>query len=294
MIRHRETTSGSPTALLARAVACVLLLASAGVVGAQATDGAATASADVVIGVDAIPALATFGVQFGFPAYRTAGVAIGLQARFVALALRAGGGPGGLAMGAQARGYLPLPLPVPTYLGVGVDAYAGRFAPNATFGFHLPFGERWRLDAEAGVAWTPLLDETRLTPYFGVGVSYAVPVSLTPAETSAGAAFGTSGPAGTRCVVGPPDAAAIDAAVAATVRRFVADGVATYGSVYREFRYRTTVRSVMIDGVRATVVVAYEGSVVEILTRREVRAAGDAEVDFRWDGCAWIRTGLRY
>jgi hypothetical protein len=40
--------------------------------------------------------------------------------------------------------------------------------------------------------------------------------------------------------------------------------------------------------------VAYEGSVVEILTGREVAAAGEAEIDFRWDGCRWLRTALRY
>jgi hypothetical protein len=49
-----------------------------------------------------------------------------------------------------------------------------------------------------------------------------------------------------------------------------------------------------VEGDRATLTVAYAGSVVEIVTGQVVEASGEAEVDFRWDGCRWRRTGLRY
>jgi hypothetical protein len=246
-----------------------------------------------IVADDAIPAVAAFGVQFGFPAYRTAGVTGSFQARFVGLALRVGGGPGGVAVGAQARAYVPLPLPVPTFVGAGFDAFDGRFAPHVVAGVHVPVAERWRLDVEGGAAWVPLLDDWLVVPYLGAGVSYAFSIGWSPGEANASErpAAGTAAP---RCVPGPPDVGALDAAVAATVRRFVADAIGTYGSVYRGLRYSTSVRTLAQEGARATMGVAYEGSVTEILTGREVAASGTAEVDFRWDGCRWLRTALRY
>jgi len=250
---------------------------------------------DAVEAAEPTPAIAAFGVQFGFPAYRTATLSAGLQARFVGMTLRVGGGPGGLAFGLQARAYPPIPGPVPVFVGVGVDAYAGRIAPHAVIGLHLPVGERWRLDAEVGAAWVRLLDETNVAPYLGVGVSYAFAVDLAAAAASTGGGR-TPGvqTAAVGCVVGPADPAGLDAALAATIRRFVADATATYGSAYRGLRYRTTVVRRTIDGDRAMLAVSYEGSVIEILTGREISASGVAEVDFRWDGCRWLRTGLRY
>jgi len=282
-----------------RRVAVAVLMASWLALAVAQSDAAGAAvgtepAGDFVV-ADTVTAVAAFGVHVGFPAYRTAGVSASLQARFVGVAVRAGVGPGGTAVGLQGRVYPPLPIPVASYLGVGVDLYAGRAAPHAVVGLHVPLGGRWRLEAEAGVAWTPLLDEVRATPLLGVGVAYAVPVGLAPGEgaaiggvTSAGAEFGT------RCERGPPDLTQLDAALGDTVRRFVIDAVAAYGSVYRGLRYRTSVVGRALDGDRVTVTVAYEGSVVEILTGRPVEASGEAEVDFRWDGCRWVRSGLRY
>ena len=266
------------------------------VAAAQSADAVATQPVDGFIVADTVPAVAAFGVHFGFPAYRTAALSASLQARFVGLAVRAGAGPGGTAIGLQGRVYPPLPIPVASYLGVGVDLYAGRAAPHAVVGLHVPLGGRWRLEAEVGVAWTPLIDEVRATPLLGVGVAYALPLSVLPREgVAAGGAdtFAGTEPGG-RCDRGPPDLARLDAALDETVRRFVSDAVAAYGSVYRGLRYRTSVVGRTMSGDRVTIAVAYEGSVVEILTGRSVEAAGEAEVDFRWDGCRWVRAGLRY
>lgn len=242
---------------------------------------------------EVIPAIAAFGVHLGFPAYRTATVSAGVQARFAGAALRVGGGPGGVSLGLQGRAYLPLPIPMPTFVGAGFDLYAGRLAPHVVVGLHVPVAERWRLDVEGGVAWTPWLDDVRVTPYLGVGASYAWAVGLVPSAPVAAAAV-EGGPTTTACAPGPPDPGALAGAVAATIQRFVADALGTYGSVYRDLRYRTSVRPISIEGTRATMGVAYEGAVVEILTGREITAAGEAEVDFRWDGCRWVRTALRY
>jgi hypothetical protein len=123
-----------------------------------------------------------------------------------------------------------------------------------------------------------------------------VPLALPAGGEGAARATGASGErAGVpACEPGPPDLAALDAALADTVRRFVADAVAAYGSVYRDLRYRTSVVERRVEGDRATLTVAYAGSVIEILTGRPVEASGEAEADFRWDGCRWRRTGLRY
>ncbi len=279
-----------------RRVAAAVLMASWLAV-AQSADAVATEPADGFVVADTVTAVAAFGVHFGFPAYRTAGLSASLQARFVGLAVRAGAGPGGTAVGLQGRVYPPLPIPVASYLGVGVDLYGGRAAPHAVVGLHVPLAGRWRLEAEVGVAWTPLLDEVRAAPLLGVGVAYAFPLSVVPSEgVAVGGADDTfvGAEPGGRCERGPPDLAQLDAALDETVRRFVSDAVAAYGSVYRGLRYRTSVVGRALDGDRVTVTVAYEGSVVEILTGRSVEAAGEAEVDFRWDGCRWVRAGLRY
>jgi hypothetical protein len=277
-------------AALGLAALCVVLI----VVGAGSARAAGVdPTVSETVADDAIPAVVAFGVQFGFPAYRTAGVSGSFQARFVGLALRVGGGPGGMAVGVQARAYVPLPLPVPTFVGAGFDAFDGRLAPHVVVGVHVPVAERWRLDVEGGAAWVPLLDDWLVVPHLGVGVSYAFAIGWSPGEANASErpAAGTAAP---RCLPGPPDVGALDAAVAATVRRFVADAIGAYGSVYRGLRYSTSVRPIAQEGTRATMGVAYEGSVIEVLTGREVAATGTAEVDLRWDGCRWLRTALRY
>jgi hypothetical protein len=197
-------------------------------------------------------------------------------------------------VGLQARTYLPLPIPIPTFVGAGFDLYAGRLAPHVVVGVHVPVAERWRLDVVGGVAWTPLLDDVRLTPYIGVGASYALAIGWVPSASDAAGAAAMEVAASTPCVPGPPNPDALGGAVTATIQRFVADAQGTYGSVYRDLRYRTSVRPISIEGTLATMGVAYDGAVVEILTGREVTAAGEAEVDFRWDGCRWVRTALRY
>jgi hypothetical protein len=283
MTRPRSARSWFLVVLMA------LLIGSGGAHGQGAPIGAVGPE---TVSPEAVPAIASFGVQVGFPAYRTASATAGVQARFAGLAVRVGGGPGGVSVGLQGRAYLPLPIPVPTFVGAGFDLFAGRLAPHLVVGLHVPVAERWRFDVEAGVAWTPLLDDVRMTPYLGVGASYALAVGWVP--TAAGAVSATEGGPTTVCVPGPPDPDALGGAVAATVGRFVADAQGTYGSVYRDLRYRTSVRPISIDGTRATMGVAYEGAVVEILTGREITATGEAEVDFRWDGCRWVRTALRY
>ena len=281
------------------AVFMTVALATAPLALAQpATVGGETDSVGVeseLVAAETVSAVASFGVQFGFPSYRTASVSASMQARFVGFAVRAGGGPGGVAVGLQARAYPPIPIPLPIYLAAGVDLYAGRVAPHLALGVHVPLGGGWRIDVEAGAAWTPLLDEVRVTPLLGVGASYAIPLRL-PTGGGGVAASGSASEraAGPTCEPGPPDLAALDAALAATVHRFVDDAVAAYGSVYRSLRYRTSVVGRRVEGDRATLTVAYAGSVVEILTGRGVEASGEAQADFRWDGCRWRRTGLRY
>lgn len=281
--RHRRGSRRAPLAV----VVAVLL----GAVVAQPQD------ATVLSGrVDAVQATAAFGVVFGFPGYRTVGVAASLQAGAVGAAAHAAWGSAGLAFGAQVRAYPPVPWPLPTYLAAGADVYAGRVAPYAAVGAHVPLAQRWRLDLEGGVAWTPLLDRRQAAPYLSLGVSTAVAVGLAPALADAAAPdqAGAATNVVRACAPEAPDPARLDAALAATVRAFVTDATATFGSVYRDLDYRLTVLRRDVRGDVATVAVAYEGQVVERLTGRAVTAAGTAEVDFRWRRCGWVRSALRY
>ncbi len=280
-------------ALPALALAGALLL---GTVAGQGAPASADAPDDAVSSgvVDDAPAMAAFGVAFGFPAYRTAGLGASLQSGAFGAAVRAAWGSAGVAVGLQARAYPPVPWPVPTYLAFGADLYGGAIAPHVAIGVHVPVAERWRLDVEGGVAWPPLLDARPLTPYLSLGASYAFALAIAPAPVPVGAPTPTGARPATACVAGPPDPALLDGAVDATVRRFVADATATYGSLYRGLDYRARIVERDVRGGDARVSVAYEGSVVLRATGRTIEASGTAEVTLRWRGCDWARTGLTY
>ena len=242
------------------------------------------------------PALVSIGVAAGFPSYQTATVRFGVQAGPVGMDVRAGYGPGaGASFGAALRGYPPLPgLPVPVWIGGGVMATAGSPVPFAALGAHVPLAPRLRLDLEGGVAWTRLGTDTRLAPHLQAGVSYAFATELPRARPGGGSDPRAPARAGDRCEPGPPRAEALEPAVRAAERRFVADARATYGSLYRGLRYTLRITDRRIDGAFASVDLAYDGSVVEIATGRSVEAEGTAQADFRWTGCDWALRDLRY
>lgn len=266
-----------------------------GAAAAQGTPGSGAAEDGTVAGVvDRVPAVAAFGVAFGFPAYRTVGLGASLQSGAFGAAVRAAWGSAGVAVGLQARAYPPVPWPVPTYVAAGADLYGSGVAPHLAVGAHVPLAERWRLDVEAGVAWPPLLDTRTLAPYLSLGVGYAFALTIAPTAPPIATAAASGGGAGDACVAGDPDAALLNAAVDATVRRFVADATATYGSLYRGLDYRVRIVERDVRGVDARVALAYQGSVVERATGRTLDASGTAEVTFRWRRCGWLRTGLTY
>lgn len=279
---------------LRRAVPALALLFALilGTAGAQEAPEASDGSVSGV--VDEVPAVAAFGVAFGFPAYRTAGLGASLQAGAFGAAVRAAWGSAGIAVGLQARAYPPVPWPVPTYVAAGADLYGSGAAPHVAVGAHVPIAERWRLDVEGGVAWPPLLDARTLAPYLSLGASYAFALTVAPSTSTANAPAATGAGTASACVVGPPDAALLNAAIDATVRRFVADATATYGSLYRGLDYRVRVQGRDVRGEDAFLTLSYEGSVVERATGRTIEASGTAEVTFRWRGCGWVRTGLSY
>ena len=272
-----------------------LALACAATFAVAVAQEAPAAPDDSVAGVvEEAPAVAAFGVAFGFPAYRTAGLGASLQSGAFGAAVRAAWGSAGIAVGFQARAYPPVPWPVPTYVAAGADLYGSGVAPHVAVGAHVPLGERWRLDVEGGVAWPPLLDARTLAPYLSVGVGYAFAVTIDATPSTADATVGIGAGVAEACAAGSPDGALLGAAVDATVRRFVADATATYGSLYRGLNYRVRITDRDVRGAEARVSVAYDGSVVERATGRRIEASGTAEITFRWRGCAWERTGLTY
>lgn len=291
-----ERTGGpSASPMRFRRALLALVFAGAWTLGAAAAQEAPGVPDDGVSGVvDEVPAIAAFGVAFGFPAYRTAGLGASLQSGAFGAGVRAAWGSAGIAVGLQARAYPPVPWPVPTYVAAGADLYGGAVAPHLAVGAHVPLAERWRLDVEGGVAWPPLLDARPLTPYLSLGVGYAFALTIAPSTSAAPAPVAARASAAGACVAGAPDPALLGAALDATVRRFVADATATYGSLYRGLDYRVRVAERDVRGDQARLEVAYEGSVVERATGRRIEAAGVAEVTFAWRGCGWVRTGLTY
>lgn len=274
----------------------LVLLSAAQPALAQATpmDEAAAQEAEETTVPDTTPALASVGVRFGLPGYRTGQLSAALQTGHVGFAAGLGYGTAGFTAGLQARYYPPLPIPLPTYLGAGVDLYAGRLAPHIVLGAHVPLSGRWRLDLEGGVAWTPLLDRRTIAPYLSLGVAYAWPVELQAPAQDPSAEEEETGEAGGPCQPGPPQPGRLDAALRDTVDRFVLDARAAYGSIYRGLSYNVRTISRDVSGDQASVLVHYSGRVTEILTGTVHRASGEATVGFRWNGCSWSTTSISY
>jgi hypothetical protein len=244
--------------------------------------------------IERAPASVTLSLHGGLPAYRTVGAGAALRAEQFGVAVRGGWGSVGAAVGAQARWYPPLPAPVPLFLGVGVDAHGGGAVPHAVVGAQVPLGRNWRLDLEAGAARARLAGEPVWAPHLSVGVGFAFAVDLPHAGDGPAVAPVRSSAAGAACVPGDPDPALLDAAVGASVRAFVRDGVALYGNAYRNLRYRYSIVGRDVDGELATVRIRFEGSARAVLGGELVEASGSAEADYRWTGCSWRQTALRY
>jgi len=242
---------------------------------------------------ETVPALASFGVSAGFPSYQTLAASASLQSSAVGIAVRAGYGPGaGASFGATLRGYPPIPgSPVPVWIGAGAAATAGTVVPYVALGAHIPVAQRWRVDVEAGGAWSRLGLERSWVPHLVLGASYAFAVEVTPA--SATRVRGTAG-ARAACTPGPADPALLSAALRRAETSFLNDARATYGSLYRGLRYDLDVVDRDVRGDEATIELRYEGSVVEIATGTRNGASGRATVSFRWDGCGWRTTDIDY
>ena len=92
--RPRRGAMAPPALFLVAALASTLAWAQVATPSASGAADPTRVEGDVQEGArDAVPAVASLGVQFGFPAYRTAAVSASLQARFAGFAVRVGGGP---------------------------------------------------------------------------------------------------------------------------------------------------------------------------------------------------------
>ncbi len=263
--------------------------------------GAAVAQDEGVVEVEGFveraPATLMVGVHGGLPGYRNVGVGGAIKADQFGVALRGGWGTVGASFGAQGRWYPPVRSPLPFYVGVGVDAYAGNATPHAVLGAHVPLSPAWRFDLEGGVARATLAGTTVWAPHLSVGVSYAFTFDIGASETGDAAVSARPsglGRGGVRCEPGPPDQAALTAAVAGAVQSFVRDGVALYGNAYRDLRYRYAIERRDVNGDDATVDIRYSGSARAVIGGEVVQAVGVAQARFTWNGCAWRLRDLSY
>lgn len=290
---------------VAMAVTVLALVLAPGVVApgvvAAGGDGAGDADGvelrDEVEGaVERLPASLSVSLHGGLPAYRSAGLGVALRAEQFGVALRGAWGSVGVAFGAQARWYPPLPSPLPFFLGVGVDTYVGSVTPHAVVGAHVPLATNWRLDFEGGAARASLAGNAVWAPHLSVGVSYSLAFDLPEARTQDDGPSRLEGRGGSAsaCVPGDPDPELLARDVDAAVRAFVREGIALYGNAYRDLRYRYAIVSERVDGDVADVRIRYSGSARARLSGELVEASGTAEASFRWTGCRWRQTDLRY
>lgn len=248
------------------------------------------------LGGEAGPGLFSVGLSAGFPSYQTVALAVSVQAEFVGAQLKGGWTPAGVYLGGQLRVYPPVPVPVPLYLGVGGGIYGSNASYHFVLGAHVPLGKALRLDLEGGVANVPQLSERAWVPHLAAGLSYAIPVSLSPGTgPSAGSPVGASPGVATVCQERrDPDTGLVRGVVDAMVDDWILSARATYGSVYTDLSYRYSVKSVRLSGTTANVTVSYSGSVREILTGKRQSASGEARVRLEWTGCAWGGGSVEY
>lgn len=235
------------------------------------------------------PALFAVGLSTGFPSYQVATLAVSLQAQFVGAQLKAGWTPAGAYLGGQLRAYPPIPIPVPLYAGVGGGIYGKASSYHFALGTHVPLGKNLRLDLEGGVANVPQLDKRAWVPHLAAGISYAIPVELSPGVTPASGVVGApSAPAAPACAAqAEPDRDQIPGIIAEMVDDWILSALATYGSVYGNLSYEYSISGVRLTGKNAAVSVKYSGSVTEILTGTGHSASGTATVKLVWNGCSW-------
>lgn len=243
--------------------------------------------------------LVSFGVSAGFPAFQTLALNGSVQYRYFGAALRAAWTPAaGPYVGLAARGYPPVPgVPVPVFGQLGVGVHQGGTVVTAAVGAQVPLAPRVRMDIEAGVAAVPLLDDREIVPFVSLGVSYAFAIDLSAPRSELPTSPASREPAEVSETVtcsGTPDEEQLRSAVAATVRDFVRDAQATYGSLYDDPRYSYEIDEITVQGNDAEVSITYQGSVVEIATGARIEATGSASGTFRWNGCSWRRTSISY
>lgn len=286
-------------AWVATAAAVLALVLGAGVAVASGDgvgDADGVALHEVEGAVERSPASLSVSLHGGLPAYRSVGLGVALRAEQFGVALRGAWGSVGVAFGAQARWYPPLPSPLPFYLGIGADTYVGSVTPHAVVGAHVPLDAHWRLDLEGGAARASLGGNVVWAPHVSVGVSYSLAFDLPDARDRGDGPSGLEGrgTSPSACVPGDPDPEVLARDVDAAVRAFVREGVALYGNAYGDLRYRYSIVSERIDGDVAEVRIRYSGSARARLDGERVEASGTAEATFRWTGCRWRQTDLRY
>lgn len=278
--------------VLRTVLSAILLLG--GSVGAQQQPTTTQAAVEGQLG------LASFGVSVGFPAYQTYALNASMQYRYVGIAARttwtsSAGFYGSLAL----RGYPPVPgSPVPVFVELGIGSHRGGLTSFAAAGAHVPLTQHLRLDLEVGGARVPLLDEYDYVPFLSVGTSYAFSFDISETLTRSRTrreeeARERRAATGVDCGL-EPDAARLSGAVSDTVRDFLRDARATYGSLYDNLEYSYDLVETDVDGDTASARIEYQGSATEIATGKTISASGSASARYHWNGCSWRRTGIDY
>jgi hypothetical protein len=280
----------------ARASALLALVAAL-VLGGATGQGAAGAAADGDGGealdpelFDRPPAVFSVGLRGGLPSYRSVALEASVQQGWGGAAAHVAYGSAGVAGGIEARLYPPLPGVLPLYAGVGADVYAGGVAMHGSLGGHVLLGDLFRFDLSVGAARARLAGTPVWTPRVAAGVSMVWYVDLPPSTDRSPAALSASS---VRCDR-PPDPAALEAAISREVERFVRDGIALYGAAFRDLEYEYSVVDQHVSGSAARALIRYRGSAIDVVTGDVVSASGDATARFRWTGCRWLMTELRY
>lgn len=277
-------------------LAVALAVLSLGVALAQSTEDAGPEAAGQDSAEVQELTVAAFGIAGGLPGYQAATALASVQYKWTGLAIRAGYGTAGVQASLDVRGYPPIPVPVPIYGALGVNIYGEGLGYHASFGAHLPITLQWRLDVEAGLAFAAFANGRSLAPQVLLGVSYAIPFdpAILASSRPAAATDAAGTPAADAGAPCEPASAGVDRAVAAVVQNFLEDAQAGYGSVYTDLRYTYRIAGTTVSGDRASVEVAYGGSVVEIGTGERIPAEGVATLDLAWADCSWSSAGVSY
>lgn len=242
--------------------------------------------------------LGEVGIGGGFPGYQLYTLNFSFQKATLGVAFRGSWTAAGPYISVAGRYYTPIPIPVPTYVSVGAGSYGANPTFFANFGAHIPLGldSNFRVNIEAGGAYTPILDDWTFLPTVSIGLGYTffIDAAPIPAEELERRALEAEARNAGCTEIRDPSSDGLSEAFDNALDRELNQARAAFAGVYSGLSYSITSSDTEIDGDLAVVTKSFSATYREVLTGKTREASGTVRAKFRWYGCGWSYSGRSF